>query len=92
MSNRRKLRQCNGGKLTRDRTEWTSKIRLGHGAHAYKSVASHNRVAERDRLTGVAARQLPNGVQSVQGGLTVHLEIRPPARAGLDTARAGLSR
>jgi hypothetical protein len=71
MSNRRKLRQDNGGKLTRDRAEWTHKTRLGSGSSAFRPAASRSRMAERDRLGGISARSRSGGVQAVQGGLAV---------------------
>jgi hypothetical protein len=71
VSNRRKLRQGNGGKLTRDRAAWTHKTRLGSGSSAFRPAASRSRVAERDRLNGVFARSRSGGVQAVQGGLAL---------------------
>jgi hypothetical protein len=74
VSNRRKLRQGNGGKLTRDRAEWTHKTRLGSGSSAFRPAASRNRAAERDQLHGVYARSLSNGVQAARGGLSVRCD------------------
>jgi len=74
VSNRRKLRQGNGGKLARDRAKWTHKTRLGGGSSAFRPAASRNRAAERDRLQGVSARNWSNGVQTAQGGLSVRCD------------------
>jgi len=71
VSNRRKLRQGNGRKLTRDRAAWTHKTRLGSGSSASRPAASRSRTAERDRLTSVSARSRSNGVQAGQGGLAI---------------------
>lgn len=71
VSNRRKLRQGNGGKLTRDRAAWTHKTRLGSGSSAFRPAASRSRAAGRDRLAGVSARSRSGGVQAVQGGLAL---------------------
>jgi hypothetical protein len=75
VSNRRKPRQRNGGKLTRDRTEWTHKKRFGGaGASICKPAASRNREAERVQLGGVSARSSSNGVQMVKGGKAADLD------------------
>jgi hypothetical protein len=71
MSNSRKLRQGNGGRLTRDRAAWTHKTRLGSGSSAFRPAASRSRAAERDRLNGVSARNRSNGVKAAQGGLAI---------------------
>jgi hypothetical protein len=68
VSNSRKLRQGNGGKLTRDRAQWTHKTRLGSGSSAFRPAASRDRAAGRDRLAGISARSRSGGVQAVQGG------------------------
>jgi hypothetical protein len=73
VSNSRKLRQGNGGRLTRDRAEWTRKTRLGSGSSAFRPAASRNRAAERNRLNSLSARSLSNGVQAARGGLSVRL-------------------
>jgi len=73
------LRQGNGGKLTRDRAEWTHKTRLGSGSSAFRPAASRNRAAERDRLNGVSARSQSNGVQAAQGGLSIRCAPDLPA-------------
>ena len=71
VSNRRKLRQGNGGKLTRDRAQWTHKTRLGGGSAAVRPAASRNRAAGRDQLGGISARSRSGGVQAVQGGQAI---------------------
>jgi hypothetical protein len=78
VSNRRKLRQGNGGRLTRDRADWAHKIRFGSEAGAFKPTASRNRAADRSQVHGVFARNNSNGVQAVKGGLS----IRPPGNSG----------
>lgn len=74
VSNKRKLRQGNGGKLTRDRAAWTHKTRLGSGSSAFKPAASRSRMAERDLLGGISARSRSGGVQAAQGGLAVRFD------------------
>jgi hypothetical protein len=74
VSNRRQLRQGNGGKLTRDRAAWTHKTRLGSGSSAFRPAASRTRVAGRDRLGGISARSRSGGVQAAQGGLAVRFD------------------
>jgi hypothetical protein len=71
VSNRRKLRQGNGGKLTRDRAAWTHKTRFGGGSSAFRPAAGRSRAAERDLLGGLSARGRSGGVQAVQGGLAL---------------------
>jgi hypothetical protein len=74
VSNRRMLRQGNGGRLTRDRAAWTHKTRLGGGSNAFRPAASRSRMAERDLLGGVSARSRSGGVQAVQGGRALQLD------------------
>jgi hypothetical protein len=90
VSNRRKLRQGNGGKLTRDRAKWTHKTRLSSGSSAFRPAASRNRAAERDRLHGVSARNWSNGVQAAQGGLSVRcdLDLLKSLKQGRDDSQA----
>jgi len=78
VSNRRKLRQGNGGKLTRDRAQWTHKTRLGGGSAAVRSAASRDRVAGRDQLGGVSARSRSGGVQAVRGGQAIRCDSALP--------------
>jgi hypothetical protein len=83
VSNRRKLRQGNGGRLTRDRAAWTHKIRLGSGSSALRPAASRSRAAERDRLGSISARSRSGGVQAARGGLAIWFDpalLKSPGR------------
>jgi hypothetical protein len=72
MSNKRKLRQRNGGKLTRDRQEWTHKKRLGYGSAILMPTAGRNRTSNRNELHSIAARTMSNGVQKIKGGQAIN--------------------
>jgi hypothetical protein len=80
VSDRRKLRQGNGGKLTRDRAQWTHKTRLGAGSAAVRPAASRTWAAGRDQLAGISVRHGSGGVQAVQGGQAIRCDpalLRP---------------
>jgi len=71
VSYRRKLRQGNGSRLTRDRAAWTHKTRLGGGSRTFRPAGSRNRAAEREQLGSISARSRSGGVQAVQDGLAL---------------------
>jgi len=83
VSNRRKVKQVNGGKLTRDRADWTGKIRLSNGTRV-KPQARSAREANRSWLAGASARSKTSGVQAIKSGVAIQpgLPDDVPAQQG----------